>query len=372
MTFSVDESLIDRIHEASFIPERWLPLLEELMAIAGCSQVALLQYQQLGIGRFVANEPARATFEVYYKEGWASRDVVSARAIQQRAFHFTTTWDLFTAEEFEQTEFYQQLALRCGIGSCCGALIPLPDNELTGILMHRPWREGPVDASAVATLNALRPHLARAALTAARLALEQARAALDTLTRLRLPACALNGDGRLRLGNALFEALVPEVVKDRAQRLVFSAPEADRLFAETLERERKLTSGRTGLTFPVRSTDGQPPYAAHLVPICGDGRDVFASAQWLLIAVPVAPSGQVNFSLIESLFDFTAAETAVAGGLLAGKTVAQIAVDRQASVQTVRSQLKAVMGKTGTNRQADLVRLLSNTQVFGGKGEPFG
>ena len=158
------------------------------------------------------------------------------------------------------------------------------------------------------------------------------------------------------------------LVGARAHRLVFSAPEADRLFAATLEKERTLSSGRSGLTFPVAAANGLPPHVAHLVPICGDSRDIFASAHWLLIAVPVALSDQVNFSLIENLFDFTAAETAVAGGLLSGKSVNEIAEDRQASVHTVRAQLKAVMSKTGTSRQSDLVRLLSHTQVFGGEG----
>jgi DNA-binding CsgD family transcriptional regulator len=48
--------------------------------------------------------------------------------------------------------------------------------------------------------------------------------------------------------------------------------------------------------------------------------------------------------------------------LILGKTIDQIALERKTSIETVRSQLKATMAKTGTSRQVDLVKLLSMTQ----------
>jgi len=74
------------------------------------------------------------------------------------------------------------------------------------------------------------------------------------------------------------------------------------------------------------------------------------------------PELKVNFpdEILRSLYDFTPAETEIANGLLTGFSLEEIAVLRKVSVATVRSQMKSVFGKTDTQRQADLVRLLAS------------
>jgi hypothetical protein len=53
-----------------------------------------------------------------------------------------------------------------------------------------------------AQLDSLRPHLARASLMSARLAFDQARASVDTLSRLGLAAASVTQNGVLRVTNA--------------------------------------------------------------------------------------------------------------------------------------------------------------------------
>jgi DNA-binding CsgD family transcriptional regulator len=59
-----------------------------------------------------------------------------------------------------------------------------------------------------------------------------------------------------------------------------------------------------------------------------------------------------------SMFDLTPAEATVAAALTSGLDVKQIADAHKRSVHTVRSQMRAVLQKTGTRRQVDLVQLL--------------
>ena len=54
----------------------------------------------------------------------------------------------------------------------------------------------------------------------------------------------------------------------------------------------------------------------------------------------------------------TPAEARVARGLVAGKTLEEIANDQSVSRNTVRTHLRGVMEKTGCNRQAEVVALL--------------
>lgn len=59
-----------------------------------------------------------------------------------------------------------------------------------------------------------------------------------------------------------------------------------------------------------------------------------------------------------AMFDLTPAEATVAAALMSGRDVKQIAQDHRRSVHTVRSQMRAVLQKTGARRQVDLVQML--------------
>jgi DNA-binding NarL/FixJ family response regulator len=65
---------------------------------------------------------------------------------------------------------------------------------------------------------------------------------------------------------------------------------------------------------------------------------------------------QIPASALKSLFDLTNAEARLACALVSGFTVEQFAQRRGVTVGTVRYQVNQILMKTGTNRQADLVR----------------
>lgn len=73
------------------------------------------------------------------------------------------------------------------------------------------------------------------------------------------------------------------------------------------------------------------------------------------------PDRAVNFpdTVLRQIYGLTPAETEIANALLTGCSLEEIAQQRKVSVATVRSQMKALMSKTDTQRQGDLVRLLS-------------
>ena len=156
----------------------------------------------------------------------------------------------------------------------------------------------------MATLELLRPHLARAGLLAARIGAERAKVAAQTLDLLGPPAAVITvGNGRLRAANALFEALMPEVARERKGRLALPDAPADALLAEALARRDFRAQLATTPSIPVRAREGHCPFVFHLVPVRG------------------------------------------------------------LSPETLRSQLKSVFAKTGIQRQSDLVALLGGVAV---------
>ena len=103
--------------------------------------------------------------------------------------------------------------------------------------------------------------------------------------------------------------------------------------------------------------------AAHVLPVRGAAHDVFATAEAIVILTPVVPRDVPTADVIQGLFDLTPAEAKVAGAIGNGKTVAEIATSFGIAPETVRSHVKAVLGKTGLGRQAALVGLLRGIAV---------
>jgi DNA-binding CsgD family transcriptional regulator/pimeloyl-ACP methyl ester carboxylesterase len=65
--------------------------------------------------------------------------------------------------------------------------------------------------------------------------------------------------------------------------------------------------------------------------------------------------------VLKGAFDLTPAEAEVVRALAEGQPLTQIAEARGRSVETIRAQLKAIMGKTETRSQSELVRLTLST-----------
>jgi DNA-binding CsgD family transcriptional regulator len=78
--------------------------------------------------------------------------------------------------------------------------------------------------------------------------------------------------------------------------------------------------------------------------------------------LPRAPSAE----LVQSLFDLTPAEARVARGLSAGETLEEIASTGGVSRNTIRTQLRGALEKTGCRRQVEVVALLSGIAVARG------
>ncbi|QCI67209.1 helix-turn-helix transcriptional regulator [Phreatobacter stygius] len=353
-----DGDLIDRIYEAAAVPEFWPGVLDALAAHADCRAAVLISTDGTEVANWIGNPTIVEAMDIYVRDGWGARNPLSDRAIARSLPDFIGEFDVFHQREIDESPFYQEFMRPNGLAWSGGTVISGPTDTHVTVSVHRPHVMGPVERVHLDRLTQLRPHLARAAFLAARLRLEQARAAVQALAAIGLPAAALSVEGRLKVANDLFQALIPEVALDRRERLKFADREADKLFNQGLEA---LRLGVAGLTFPVPASAEATPMVVHLVPIAGAAHDIFSATRWLLVCAPVAKANRIDSGVLQGLFDLTAAEARVAKGLAAGDTLDSLAARHGLGRETIRSQLKAVMAKTGTHRQADLVRLLTGT-----------
>ncbi len=72
--------------------------------------------------------------------------------------------------------------------------------------------------------------------------------------------------------------------------------------------------------------------------------------------------------LLQRLYKLTNTEAVVASALGQGLTLERISEQLKISKNTVRNHLKNIFKKTGTTRQADLVKILTMNAIFSGIG----
>ncbi|MBF0415375.1 MAG: hypothetical protein HQL79_06365 [Magnetococcales bacterium] len=112
---------------------------------------------------------------------------------------------------------------------------------------------------------------------------------------------------------------------------------------------------------PVR--EGLQPLNAVVLPLSPENRKIGLLQSTpkviLMLSTPNRPSpSAAKNHLLKDLFGLTTAEAHLARELASGRNLGEIADHKGISRHTVRSQLKTVFAKTGTNRQSELVRLV--------------
>jgi DNA-binding CsgD family transcriptional regulator len=363
----MDLSLTDRIYECAFAPELWPDVLDEFAKIADAFGGLLIAVNGETISPTV---PASKTlvamtqqyiagYEHLYGQGPASR-----RLLTSLHLGFIRDSDVMTDEEIENDPLYRELLWPAGMGNAAGTTISAGTGDMLMCILVRERVKGPVTPAQVQQLDALRPHLARSVLMSARLHLERARVATETLNLLGLPALVFGFDGRVVAANALIEAETDHIRWRARDRLTLTDKTANEMLQRAFESlgDDIRASVRS---FPVRDTGSVAAKVAHVVPLRGVSRDIFTRSAGVLMLTPVGRPTAPSAQLIQSLFDLTPAEAALARNLTSGQTLNGIALAGGVSTNTVRTQLRAVLGKTGCSRQAEVVALLSGLATPG-------
>ena len=354
------EALIDRIHEAALVPSRWPVLLSELGDAIGGNGGALFAVRD-GYGRAVNSANHDRMMSVFMND-WSALDQTLPRALALGHPGFVTERDLFTEAELDEDEVFREFFRKNGLDYRAGTLIPMPIGDTVAITIFRNHRQGPVQAEHVSFLDGLRPHLARASLTANRLGFERARAQAEALQALGLPGAVLRRGGRVLAANGLFEALMPSLFQDRMNRLAVTDHATDALLAHALVALN--VGNEAGIrSIPVGATMERVPMVLHLVPVRGAANDIFMQAAALLVVTPVDRATVPTAEVLQGLFDLTPAEARIARGIGQAKTVDELAHSSGVNRETVRSQLKAVLSKTGLSRQHELISLLAGKML---------
>jgi len=351
-----ESEVVDRIYEAAIVPELWPQTLHAFATSVGGVGSALYVPDPAGM-RSALSPDIVAMSEAFLTDRMYENNRRVAAVLARRHPGFLREIDIYSRAECDADPLHRWLQ-GWGLGWGAGTAVHATTGETLMLTIERAYRKGPLTDDEVGQADALRPHLARAATVSAQLHLERARAAVATLEAIGVPAAVLRSRGAVMAANDRLRELSPPLVWRAGDRIAFRASAASRIYEAALAGGPERPS-RPVWSFAVPAIGEASAMAAHLLPIRRAANDIFAGATWLLIAIPVTRPAAPDAGLLQSLFDLTPTEAEVARALTAGGTVEEIGRRRGVGYQTVRSQLNAVLAKTGAARQADLVALLA-------------
>lgn len=351
---------IDLIYEAAFVPDNWGKVLDRMARDIGAEGTVLFNSRAAST-RWLASDGIMDLIDRIVAEDWTSRNPRAARLLAAQHHGFLDEADEFSDEDYNSLPIYTELMQPCGYGFGAATAILAPSGDNLVFSVEKKRTKGPVGRAGIAHLDALRPHLARAAMMSSRLEFERIHAAVQALRMAGLPAAALGEEGRVLAANDQMEAFGAQIAFAAHDRLRFRNADAQNHLDTALTRLRsgQVPAFKASRSFPLPGTEEAPPAVVHLLPVRGNARDIFARAAFFLVVTPIDTASVPTAELIAGLFDLSPAEARIARALAAGETIAGAAARLGLSPETVRTHIKAIFAKTGLSRQADLLALLA-------------
>lgn len=360
----MNPQLVDCIYECAFVPEMWPDVLGELAKIAGARSGSLYVTDGRTPRGTTSSRKSIEALSSLLASGWVEESRRFKAMDSRPNAGFLREADFLDGPlpppdqfriEMESDPLYRNYLLPRGLGWATAMSVRAPTDRLI-ISLDREFDKGPVEDRAVDELNGLFPHLARSALMAARLQLEHARAASQTLAKIGFATLVVDANRRVLAANDLTAGQSAHIHWRAQDRFALSDSSADALLGSALEDIKG--SDANVRSFPVRHAEGAAALVAHVIPIRRAAQDIFSRSAAALVLTPVTAPGAPPIELVQSLFDLTPTEASVARDLVSGKTIEDIATDGGVSRNTVRSHVRQVLEKTGCNRQAEAIALL--------------
>lgn len=366
MDDSEDETdrLIGLVYEAVIDAGAWQRLVNAIDRHLDGVYVQMHAHDQLAknsLGGVYTRHPEE--FMQSYFDYYGQFNPIASRIGSVPVGRIVRTEELVDMDTLVRSEYYNEWFLPqedSAIG--CGLTLLRDSNRLliAGVHLRAKDVESKMDASQ-ALLHRLKPHLVRAmnmrrAMAGIHGSGEALRASLDEVADA---VFHLDARGRVAWANRSAEALCQRVTRlriDAMQKLRTGDSALDTHIAELCQR-------RFMQVLPI-VIDCRAEVGALLVGHAMAAPDL--STQWDGLEREVAtvvtlhlPAWDRDWQRVVEHFGLTAAEAALADALVHGATLEQCAAQRGTSVHTVRGQLRALLAKTGTNRQSEVVGLLA-------------
>jgi DNA-binding CsgD family transcriptional regulator len=367
----VISKLLGNLYEAAIDPTLWDPFLRQLAHHSRASSAALVMHDNpSGVHTVARNWEVDPEGTRLYQEHYGALDIWAKRAAGLSMQSWVgTSQQLCSFGEFSRSEYYNDFLQSLGIDHAAFALLQRTRHGDAVLGIYRSRRRGEFEVSELDLLRFLMPHIQRAFSLHLHISdlKERAAGTAAALDTLRTGVILVGANGKIALMNCAASAILAEhdglqatLGGLRAQRSSESS-KLQRLILEAVNTSvGKGVCPAGGLLISRRVK----PALQLLVSPAGNLPLNLTHPRYAIVFV-TDPSQHERPAqdILRAFFGLTPAEARVAVLLGDGNSPSTIAQQLGVSSNTVKSQLASIYSKTGTSRQAQLVRLLMNLPV---------
>jgi len=363
-------SLIGDIYDAALEPALWPEVLSKTTRFLPGMSSAIF-------GKDAANR----TGNIYYDDGGISPHYKQLyldkyiRLDPANAGHFfsevgvpVSTVDLLPYDEFLETRFYKEWVQPQGMVDFVSAVLDktLTNAALFGIFRHE--RQGLIDDEARRRMRLIVPHVRRAVLIGRVIDLKTAEAVTlaDTLDGIAAGMFLVDSRGQVVHANTIGHELLAagDMLRVTAGKLAATEPRVNEALGDifTLASSGDAAIGIKGISLPLTTSDGER-FVAHVLPLTTGGRRRAAASFAAVAAVFVRKAAlqvQSPPEVIARAYKLTPSELRVMLAIVEVGGVPEVSGALGVAETTVKTHLSRLYKKTGTNRQAELVKLVAS------------
>ena len=360
--------IIDRIHGAAHDPTQWSGVVADLAELCGAHTGIIYEFDRVrGMPTVMGTlqiDPSRAQL---YEQHYYTVDPWNRHAMSSQIGRVTLTHEFMRDADFLRSEFYQDYLRQSDIFYALGTTVERTPDHMAVFGVQRGHRKGPFSKEAANMVELIAPHLRQAYLTrrTLRTVTQMCATLTETLHLVASPVLIVDGGGRLQFANRAAETLLNAGDGLRLNRGTVTPSSRDQvaLFSDALAN---LARGLNGVRAPAHDLAIQRPASDRplllrfaMLPRDGDEPRI-------AIFVDLATGIARSIDRLQRALRLTKAEARLLEGLVAGESLADLSERHRVSINTLRVHLSRLFQKTGTHRQAELVRFA----LTAGGGQP--
>jgi DNA-binding CsgD family transcriptional regulator len=365
---------LDACYDAVIMPSRWTAALDDLAHSLGARGCMITPHvvNDREYGVVFATDCWNVQEHWLRNRDWL-KPTIEPRAdpFVRRGCNVVTQSQLFTEEELRTSRFHNEYQRPAGVHDFVAGMFATENRDWC-----LPFHKGgePFSAEAVAQIAEVARRMARIVSIAEKLTRVTAETEIQTLDRMSRAAVLLDRFGRVSVANQQVEALFCAGFCVRHGRLwtasAANLARLDRFIAAIaaavagplgVGAQPRLRSANSA-EFPapiVLTRDALPWLLIEAMPVASAALEIFDGHQAILVISDMTHPSFKDEGMLSRAFGLTVAEARLTVALCEGRDLATAAATFGISPLTARSQLKAIFGKTGTRRQAELVARLA-------------
>jgi DNA-binding CsgD family transcriptional regulator len=362
-------SLVGGIYDAALDPELWRDVLAQCARFVGGSAAGL----------YFADASSKSG-KVYYDDGdlephyrqlylekYIKLNPLTTGHVLAEPGEPIATADIMPYDEFLETRFYKEWARPQQLVDFLSTAIEKSATGAAIFGVHRYERHGPADAEMRRRMRLIIPHIRRAALISRVIDLKRTEAAtlVELLNGISAGMFLVNASGRIVHANASGHAMLAEGSLLRAEggKLTADDAEAEQALYEVFAMADggDAAVGAKGIAVPLTGRGGDR-HVAHVLPLTS-GERRRAGSRYAAVAAVFVQKAPLDIpsphEVIGKQYKLTPTELRVLFAIVQVGGVAEAAEALGVAESTVKTHLQRLFAKTGTERQAELVKLVA-------------